>query len=431
MSNNNDDFLDEIDENPFEGDDALDTDGLEDDFESSVEDDAADAFMDEDEDSPEEAPRSGGKKKSEEDVAPAAKSNSSAKTLIVVFGLAVALAGGGYYVKNTLFPKPDETAYARTPLDTTPPEKVEVDFGGGSASVSSEEQAPTLPNAPSEPVSFDEAAPDFGSVIEAAPAPAPAPVFAEPQVSLSDFDELKALVAKNAKSLEDLVDKISAERKATSSVSKSDIDAAIRTVRSELGELDLRIKLVEELTADEAKALAEKKRAEALKASKAEVFGDRTRMPNLMVIETSADGSISIVKKVSDGRVFALFEGERILTDKGPQKVTKLVDGGMGIWVGEDYYIDADEPPVVQRPAPAPVAKPAAPKPAAPAEPAVSTEYSVNAVFNEGTSFGVINSRGDTASYDVGDVIPGLGKIKGLNEKGQLEVGSRLINPLY
>ena len=364
----------------------------------------------------------------EDDVAPAKaeeapKKSGSGPLLIAGLASLIMLGAGGYVLNQQFSSGSDETAYAREPLDKTPPPKMAADFGSLEQTVSAQEQV----TVPSQSTGFDE--PTAGIT----PAPETV-VITPPEISKQEFDDLKSMVSKNADLISKLTEKLSSVQKPTSGISKQDLDMAIKSLKDSNSGFIARLERVEELTADEAKELADKERAEAALAEKVAVYGERDRLPNLMVIEASSDGAIAIVKKVTDGRVFALFEGERVMTDKGRFLVTKIVEDGMGVWVGDDYFIDDKEPPVIKAPVARtqPVARKAAErKPAEPAKPEISSEYKVNAVFNAGKSFGIVNSRGDTALYEVGDTVPGLGQIKGVNDKGQLEVGAKLIAPSY
>jgi hypothetical protein len=168
----------------------------------------------------------------------------------------------------------------------------------------------------------------------------------------------------------------------------------------------------------------------------------RYRLPGLKVIEATESGKMAVVTKASNGRTFTLFKGERLGTPRGSMTVTEVKDDGFLILVGDKYYIDkvSDEKP--QAAPVVPAAKAEKPvktvKRAEPAkqkqqsEPAVdSTAYTLNAVYDGGNSFGLVNSAGDFKSYRNGDELPGVGKITGLDANGNLKAGSKVIKSLY
>ena len=168
----------------------------------------------------------------------------------------------------------------------------------------------------------------------------------------------------------------------------------------------------------------------------------RYRLPGLKVIEATESGKMAVVTKASNGRTFTLFKGERLGTPRGSMTVTEVKDDGFLILVGDKYYIDkvSDEKP--QAAPVVPVVKAEKPvkqvKRAEPArqkqqsEPVVdSSAYTLNAVYDGGNSFGLVNSAGDFKSYRTGDELPGVGKITGLDANGNLKAGSKVIKSLY
>ena len=60
-----------------------------------------------------------------------------------------------------------------------------------------------------------------------------------------------------------------------------------------------------------------------------------------------------------------------------------------------------------------------------------SKEYTLNAVYDGGNSFGLVNSAGEFNTYRMGDTPPGEGKITGLDASGNLKAGDKLIRSLY
>jgi hypothetical protein len=174
--------------------------------------------------------------------------------------------------------------------------------------------------------------------------------------------------------------------------------------------------------------------------------GGRYRLPGLKVVEATESGKMSVVSKTSNGRVYTLFLGEKLGTPRGSFPVTAIKEDGFLIFVGEKYYIDrvAEDKPVA---VPVEAAKPVerAPSPSkssrssrskdrsstASSAPAQSTSYTLNAVYENGNAFGLVNSNGDFKSYKMGDDVPGLGRITGLDANGNLKAGDTTIKSLY
>jgi hypothetical protein len=174
--------------------------------------------------------------------------------------------------------------------------------------------------------------------------------------------------------------------------------------------------------------------------------GGRYRLPGLKVVEATESGKMSVVSKTSNGRVYTLFKGEKLGTPRGSFPVTEIKEDGFLIFVGDKYYIDrvAEDKPVA---VPVEAAKPVerAPAPSKPSRssrskdkastassaPAQSTSYTLNAVYENGNAFGLVNSNGDFKSYKLGDDVPGLGRITGLDANGNLKAGDTTIKSLY
>lgn len=199
------------------------------------------------------------------------------------------------------------------------------------------------------------------------------------------------------------------------------IATAMTTMETKVAEaissLESERKKAEELALQEEKESEIEKQEEKLK--------DLKRLPDLIVIDSSANGDMMIIRKVSNGRVFTLFKGERIITPFGRFSVTELDPEAGTILVGGKYFIDRDTPPAPK----APVAKPklVVKKAKKPAEPVVSDKLTLSAIFEEGTSFGIVNKEGEFNVYKIGDNIPGVGAIHGLNSDKKLRAGNTLI----
>lgn len=160
----------------------------------------------------------------------------------------------------------------------------------------------------------------------------------------------------------------------------------------------------------------------------------RQRMPGLQVIETSQGGAMSIIKKASNGRVFTLFKGETINWAGVKSQVTSIEKDGELVLVGDKYFIDKvlESPKApVKALAPAPTRKPVPAREAKPVASRTAEGYTLNAVYNDKSSFGIVNNKGEFKSYKVGDTIDNLGEIKGLDEAGDLKVGNTVIKTMY
>ena len=162
----------------------------------------------------------------------------------------------------------------------------------------------------------------------------------------------------------------------------------------------------------------------------------RQRMAGLQVIETSQGGAMSIIKKASNGRVFTLFKGETINWAGVKSQVTSIEKDGELVLVGDKFFIDkvleAPKAPVkAAAPAPAPERKAAPVREAKPVASRTAEGYTLNAVYNDKRSFGIVNNKGEFKSYKVGDTIDNLGVVKGLDEVGDLKVGNTVIKTVY
>lgn len=172
----------------------------------------------------------------------------------------------------------------------------------------------------------------------------------------------------------------------------------------------------------------------------------RYRLPGLKVIEATESGKMAVVTKASNGRTFTLFKGERLGTPRGSMKVSEVKEDGFLILVGDMYYIDKvsqekpDFAPLVpvkkvvkaeaEKPAKATRRVSAAKEKQADSS-ASASDYTLNAVYNDGNSFGLVNSAGDFKSYRTGEELPGVGRITGLDANGNLKAGNKVIKSLY
>lgn len=165
----------------------------------------------------------------------------------------------------------------------------------------------------------------------------------------------------------------------------------------------------------------------------------RTRLQGLKVIDATESGKMSVVEKVGSGRVFTLFNGERLGTPTGSMKVTDILDEGKLIFVGSAYYIDTvvAEKPVQSKAKSskktAQVVKNTNKRSEKAESPSVSTssDYTLNAVYDDGRAFGLVNKNGEFSTYKINDQVPGVGRISGLDSSGNLKAGGKVIKSLY
>lgn len=167
--------------------------------------------------------------------------------------------------------------------------------------------------------------------------------------------------------------------------------------------------------------------AEAVKAHPA--VAGRDRIADFSVIDVSSSGDMVIIKKDSNGRVFTVFKGEILNISGKRHPVTAIEDSGSIILVGKSLFIDRVLEKPVARPAPRPAPRPVAAKPA---EPVIAEGISLNAVYDQNRSFGVM-VKGEYHTWSVGQSIPQLNgaKVTGLDKNGNLKVGNHIIKSVY
>lgn len=197
------------------------------------------------------------------------------------------------------------------------------------------------------------------------------------------------------------------------------------------------------VAAESSKAQTEPVKAVVQNANPNPKASGRARIPGLHVVDSTSSGKMVVVKKVSNGRVFTMFQGELINTPKGQFRVNEVLEEGSLLLVGDIYYIDriAEDYAEVRRAAkPQPEPKkvletkreaPAkAPEPKA-AKISVLKNYTLNAVYGGGKSFGVVTNTGDFKTLKVGDSVQGIGTVQGLDANGNLKVGNSIIESVY
>lgn len=344
----------------------------------------------------------------------------------------------------------------------------EVDFGGGQqepiVSAEAREVKPAVVTAEktaAQVLNLTEVKPQgvetVPVAVQAAPVPAPLP---EVVVSARE-DELKKLIAEQQQTTEDLQKTNAALTQALSKLSK--VVEKSREEQIVLSEQVVEIKeslkpaakpVVAQTTSPSAAPAGNSDSPAAAAAPANPLTEGRARIPGLQVVNTTPNGDMSIVKKVSNGRVFTMFKGENIGTVKGNFKITEVLEKGSLLLLGDKYYIDtvaeewSSSSKAAPAPAPAPEAKPepkpeakkepvkreAQPKPEVKAKPtpvAQCGKFTLNAVYDAGKSFGVVSTSGDFNSYKVGDNMPGVGVVKGLDGSGNLNAGDCVIESVY
>lgn len=181
--------------------------------------------------------------------------------------------------------------------------------------------------------------------------------------------------------------------------------------------------------------------------------GGRQRLKGFHVINTTEDGTMSVVETPS-GRINVYFEGEVFNVDGAPMTVSQIDQEGMLVLVGSDYFIDSvREPKPSVRAQQIPDSNAAgnesqvntsANNPAdhnriysyegstqsvtrAPSnssivmEPQIATGWNLNANMAQG--YLVKGPRGEFQLVQQGDRIEGLGIVDGLDNNGFLRVG--------
>lgn len=336
----------------------------------------------------------------------------------------------------------------------------EVDFGGGqqepivSAEAREVKPAVAAEKTAAQVLNLTEVKPQG---VESLPAPVQAvvPVSAAlPEVASSAReDELKKLIAEQQQTTEDLQKTNAALTQALSKLSK-----VVEKSREEQIVLSEQVVEIKESLKPAAKPVvaqatspsgAPSGTSDSPATAPANPLTDgRTRIPGLQIVNTTPNGDMSIVKKISNGRVFTMFKGENIGTVRGNFKITAVLEKGSLLLLGDKYYIDtvAEEWSSSSKAAPEPKPEPKAEakkapvkrepqsKPEAKAKPtpvAQCRKFTLNAVYDAGKSFGVVSNSGDFNSYKVDDNMPGVGVVKGLDAAGNLIAGDCVIESVY
>lgn len=246
-----------------------------------------------------------------------------------------------------------------------------------------------------------------------------------------DLKEVKKVVTVIASELEEL--KESAEKATLEQIEiRKDLDKIRKAIKSGVKSTEAKPS-----SAVEAVATGVDNSIQAVPVVNVEntLASGRTRIGDFRVIDSSASGEMAIIKKESSGRVFTVFKGEVLIIGGKRLTVSSVEDKGNLVLVGDNLYIDKSLAP-----------KPVAAKPVkrinAPSTPQKTASKSVakdannftlNAVYDSDSSFGVVDSSGNFKSYKVGQSVPELGgaRVKGLDKDGNLRVGDYVIKSIY
>lgn len=246
-----------------------------------------------------------------------------------------------------------------------------------------------------------------------------------------DLKEVKEVVKVIASELEEL--KESAEKVTLEQIEiRKDLDKIRKAIKSGVKTTEVKATSVIETA-----SMGDKNSTQAVPVVNIEntLASGRTRIGDFRVIDSSASGEMAIIKKESSGRVFTVFKGEVLIIGGKRLTVSSVEDKGNLVLVGDKLYIDKTLAP-----------KPVAAKPANRSTPSVNTQkavkrsvvkdadnFTLNAVYDSDSSFGVVDSSGNFKSYKVGQSVPELGgaRVKGLDKDGNLRVGDYVIKSIY
>lgn len=246
-----------------------------------------------------------------------------------------------------------------------------------------------------------------------------------------DLKEVKEVVKVIASELEEL--KESAEKVTLEQIEiRKDLDKIRKAIKSGVKTTEVKATSVIETA-----SMGDKNSTQAVPVVNIEntLASGRTRIGDFRVIDSSASGEMAIIKKESSGRVFTVFKGEVLIIGGKRLTVSSVEDKGNLVLVGDKLYIDKTLAP-----------KPVAAKPANRSTPSVNTQkavkrsvvknadnFTLNAVYDSDSSFGVVDSSGNFKSYKVGQSVPELGGalVKGLDKDGNLRVGDYVIKSIY
>lgn len=163
----------------------------------------------------------------------------------------------------------------------------------------------------------------------------------------------------------------------------------------------------------------------------------RERVGDFQVVDATSNGQMVIIKKASSGRVFTVFKGEVLVIGGKRLTVQSIEGGGSVVFLGDKLYIDKV---LASKPAPQQRVSQSAAKPKSTSRPVAKASaprdakgFTLNAVYDSDSSFGVVDNKGNFKSYRVGESVPELGgaKVQGLDASGNLKVGDYIIKSIY
>jgi len=385
---------------------------------------------------------------------------------IAVAGIATAAVVGVGVAGFRLMQGGEEVDINAAVLPANPTGEVaagEVDFGGAREPVVAAEAKEVVPDAQpqtaaqvlnlSKPASQPSAQVMLDSQAHSpTPAPVSAPALGAPVSPefLVEQDELKKQLQAQKATSEELSKNVAALNQSLSRLStmvekgrESDIllTEQVKAISDQLESNKAPAAPV--VAAEPGKVQTEPAKAVAENANPHPKAAGRVRIPGLHVVDSTSSGKMVVVKKVNNGRVFTMFQGELINTPKGQFRVNEVLDDGSLLLVGDIYYIDriVEDYAEVRRAAkPQPEPKKAVEAkreaPAKATEPKVAKisvlkNYTLNAVYGGGKSFGVVTNTGDFKTLKIGDSVQGIGTVQGLDANGNLKVGNSIIESVY
>ena len=178
--------------------------------------------------------------------------------------------------------------------------------------------------------------------------------------------------------------------------------------------------------------LGEQAKVRAVELAKLKL--NRAQVPGFQVVNQTKDGKMAVIKTPT-GQIHVYFSGEKIrLPGFGVKAVTGIEDAGRMVLIDSNLYIDETViAPVVKKES----AKEATAKredhvvaSVKPKSKRTSAQtgvkgWKLNGVFPDG--YLVQTPQGEWVTVNVGGTIPGIGKVNGIDQNGNLAVGGLVI----
>lgn len=178
--------------------------------------------------------------------------------------------------------------------------------------------------------------------------------------------------------------------------------------------------------------LSEQAKVRAVELAKLKL--NRAQVPGFQVVNQTKDGKMAVIKTPT-GQIHIYFSGEKIrLPGLGVKAVTGIEDAGRMVLIDSNLYIDETViAPVVKKES----AKEATAKredhvvaSVKPKSKRTSAQtgvkgWKLNGVFPDG--YLVQTPQGEWVTVNVGGTIPGIGKVSGIDQNGNLAVGGLVI----